>query len=45
MSEHRNVRRAVIRKQITLYYLIEGESVYLVRFWNTYQDPDSLKIK
>jgi len=43
-SGFKTIRRAVIRKQITLYYLINNDmNIYLVRFWNTYQNPDSLQ--
>ncbi|MEQ9229213.1 MAG: type II toxin-antitoxin system RelE/ParE family toxin [Cyclobacteriaceae bacterium] len=45
LSDYKNVRRAVIRKQVTLFYKEDDSSIYLVRFWNTYQNPDSLKIK
>lgn len=41
LSDHHSIRRAVIRKQITLFYKIQGGSIYLVRFWNNYQDPES----
>ncbi len=43
-SDYKSIRRAVIRKQITLYYMIKEESIYLVRFWNTYQNPDSINL-
>ena len=41
---YKSIRRAVIRKQITLFYLQQESSIYLVRFWNTWQDPKSLKL-
>ncbi|MCG8322760.1 MAG: type II toxin-antitoxin system RelE/ParE family toxin [Cytophagales bacterium] len=44
LSGYRSVRKAVIRKQITLFYKVEGTRVYLVRFWNNYQDPESMKL-
>ncbi len=44
LSDYRSVRRAVIRKQITLFYKVEDDVIYLVRFWNTYQDPDSITL-
>jgi len=43
LSDYLNVRRAVVRKQITLFYSIEGSKIYLLRFWNIYQNPSSLK--
>lgn len=44
MSDHQSVRRAVIRKQITLFYKIIDNRVYLLRFWNNYKDPKSRKL-
>lgn len=44
MSDYKSVRRAVIRKQITLFYQDKGSKIYLVRFWNTYKNPKSLKL-
>ncbi len=42
--DYKSIRRAVIRKQITLFYQDKGSMIYLVRFWNTYKDPHSLKL-
>ena len=44
LVDHHSIRRAVVRKQVALYYKIEGKSIYLVRFWNTYQDPETLEL-
>ena len=44
LSGYRSVRKAVIRKQITLFYKVEGTRIYLVRFWNNYQNPESMKL-
>ena len=44
MSDYKSVRRAVIRKQITLFYQEKGSKLFLVRFWNTYKNPQSLKL-
>lgn len=43
-TDYMSVRKVVIRKQITLFYKEEGSSLFLVRFWNTFQDPDKLKL-
>jgi len=43
-SGYKSIRKAVVRKQITLYYQEKRSSIYLVRFWNTYKDPQSLKL-
>ncbi|KYG74477.1 plasmid stabilization system protein ParE [Roseivirga ehrenbergii] len=44
LSNYKSIRRAVVRKQITLFYKVEDETIILVRFWNTYKNPESLKI-
>lgn len=43
LSGYKSVRRAVVRKQITLYYQYVDEKIYLIRIWNTFKDPNSLK--
>jgi len=43
LSNYRDVRKAVIRKQISLFYKIDGEDILLLRFWNNYQNPKKLK--
>jgi len=43
-SDHKSVRRAVIRKQITLFYQVKGSTIYLVRFWNSHKDPESFEV-
>ena len=44
LSNYKGVRRAVIRKQITLFYQKKENSIVLIRLWNTYKNPDSLKL-
>ncbi|MFN3755773.1 MAG: type II toxin-antitoxin system RelE/ParE family toxin [Flavobacterium sp.] len=41
-TEYKNIFQIVIVKQVTLFYEIEGEELYLLRFWNNYQDPEQL---
>lgn len=43
-SNYKSIRRAVIRKQITLFYQEKKSSIYLIRFWNTYQNPNSIDL-
>ena len=43
LSDYKNVRKAVIRKQISLFYKIDGEQILLLRFWNNYLNPKGLK--
>jgi hypothetical protein len=44
-SDYSNVYKLVIIKQITLYYSIENQTIYLLRFWNNYQDLSNFKLK
>lgn len=44
ISGYGEVRKAVIRKQITLYYILQPDGIYLIRFWNNFQDPDKLTL-
>lgn len=41
---HRSVRRAVVRKQISLYYKLEADTIYIIRLWNSFQNLTSLKL-
>ena len=42
-TDYLNIRRCVIRKQITLFYkIIDTEHDELLRFWNNYQDDKKL---
>ena len=44
-SDYPEVFKIVIIKQITLYYYIDNETIYLLRFWNNYQDLSNFKLK
>ena len=44
-SDYPDVYKMLIIKQITLYYYIENETIYLLRFWNNYQDLSNFKLK
>lgn len=44
LTEYLGVRKALVRKQITLFFRIKDEKIYLIRFWNNYQDPKKLKL-
>lgn len=41
-TDYKNVFQIVIVKQVTLFYEVDGEEVFLLRFWNNYQDPARL---
>jgi plasmid stabilization system protein ParE len=44
LTEIPSVRKAVIRKQISLYYKIDGSKLYVLRIWNNYKNPDFLRV-
>lgn len=39
------IRKAVIRKQISLFYTVVESELYVVRIWNNYKRPESFKLK
>ena len=39
---NRNIRKVVLIKQITLFYEIENYNVYILLFWNNYQNPNKM---
>ena len=41
-SDYKNTYEVPIVKQITLYYQVQGNDVFLVLFWNNYQDKSKL---
>ncbi|GAB1444781.1 hypothetical protein MASR2M41_04060 [Flammeovirgaceae bacterium] len=43
LADYRKIRKAVIRKQITLFFRVQDKRVQLIRFWNNYQAPEKLK--
>ena len=43
-TEYKNVFQIVIIKQITLFYEVKGDDIFLLRFWNNYQNPDKLRL-
>lgn len=43
-TEYKNVFQIVIIKQITLFYEVKGNDIFLLRFWNNYQNPDKLRL-
>lgn len=43
-TEYKNIYQVPIVKQITLFYEKNDESIFLLRFWNTYQAPEKLKL-
>jgi plasmid stabilization system protein ParE len=43
-TNYKNTNKVVIQKQITLYYRINSDKIELLRFWNTYQDLENIKL-
>ena len=43
MSDYKNIRKCVVCKQINLLYQVSEDKIFLVRFWNNYQNPEGLK--
>ncbi|HPH46529.1 MAG TPA: type II toxin-antitoxin system RelE/ParE family toxin [Chryseolinea sp.] len=44
LTDHKEIRRVVVRKQITLFFKVQDAEIHLIRFWNTYQSPESLSL-
>jgi len=42
MSDYKNIRKAVVCKQISLLYITNESEVILLRFWNNSQNPKDL---
>jgi arsenate reductase-like glutaredoxin family protein len=42
-SAHKTVRKAVINKQNSLFYLIRDSDIYLLSFWDNRRDPKKNK--
>jgi hypothetical protein len=43
-TNYKNTNKVVITKQITLYYRINSNTIELLRFCNTYQDLENIKL-
>lgn len=44
LTDHKGVRKAVIRKQVTMFFEVSNQEIHVIRFWNNYQNPDRLKL-
>ena len=44
LTDYQGIRKAVVRKQITLFFRLKDETIHLIQFWNNYQDPERLKM-
>ena len=43
-TAYKNVFQIMILKQITLFYEIEDNAIFLLRFWNNYKNPSKFTI-
>jgi len=41
-NDNLNLRKAVIVKQITMFYNIKKDTIEILLFWNNYQNPNKL---
>jgi len=45
INKNEQIRRCVVVKQITLYFrVVSTEEIYLLTFWNNFQNPEFLKL-
>lgn len=42
--EEKKVQKFLITKHITLFYLVEGNKIVLLHFWNNSQNPEKLSL-
>jgi RimJ/RimL family protein N-acetyltransferase len=40
----KGIRKCVIHERIVLYYRVNGQTIELILFWNTYRDTSKLKL-
>lgn len=38
----KNLRKAIIVKQITMFYEVKQDTIEILLFWNNYQNPEKL---
>lgn len=44
LSDYKEIRRAVVRRQITLFFKVKDETISLIRFWNNHRDIEKLEL-
>jgi hypothetical protein len=44
INKKKNIHKCLVVKQISLYYKVLDNRIYLLTFWNNYQNPKKLKI-
>ena len=40
----KSIRKCLVVKQVSLYYRVQKDTIYLITFWNNYQHPRKLKL-
>ncbi len=45
VSKKKGIHKCLVVKQVSLYYKVVGKNIYLLTFWNNYQNPDRLKVQ
>lgn len=43
LSDYRDIRKCVVRKQISILYRVKDDKIELVRIWNNKKNPKKLK--
>ncbi len=44
VRKKKRVHKCLVVKQISLFYRVVGDEIYLVTFWNNFQNPKKLKL-
>jgi plasmid stabilization system protein ParE len=44
INKKKRVHKCLVVRQVSLYYRVVENRIYLITFWNNYQDPDKLTI-
>lgn len=42
-SEHKKIRKALVTKQNSLFYIVRESEIYLITFWDNRMDPKKNK--
>jgi len=43
-TDYKGIRKIFVTKQISLFYRGNKKTIELIRFWNNYRNPESLKL-
>jgi plasmid stabilization system protein ParE len=45
VNKKKRIHKCVVVKQVSLYYRVTKTHISLLTFWNSYQNPEMLKLK